>query len=128
MLAELPASPLAGLLGLLGLPASSLHPHPGHIWPPTLSLISYPFTTSSSALSLLPAVTLRELYSVALTPSLRLQDFRKYEEGFDPYSMVREKSPPPGSNPRNVGRGEPYSVLHRGAFWTLGVPAMRWGT
>uniref|UniRef100_A0A452VGL0 Harmonin n=1 Tax=Ursus maritimus TaxID=29073 RepID=A0A452VGL0_URSMA len=39
----------------------------------------------------------KELYSVALTPSLRLQDFRKYEEGFDPYSMVRENSPPPGN-------------------------------
>uniref|UniRef100_A0A8C0L0J0 Harmonin n=1 Tax=Canis lupus dingo TaxID=286419 RepID=A0A8C0L0J0_CANLU len=32
----------------------------------------------------------------ALTHSLRFQDFRKYEEGFDPYSMVRDHSPPQG--------------------------------
>uniref|UniRef100_A0A452DTK0 Harmonin n=1 Tax=Capra hircus TaxID=9925 RepID=A0A452DTK0_CAPHI len=34
------------------------------------------------------------------------QDFRKYEEGFDPYSMVRDDSPPLGSKPRSRGRGE----------------------
>lgn len=36
------------------------------------------------------------------------QDFRKYEEGFDPYSMVRENSPTLGSNPRNGGGGLYY--------------------
>lgn len=42
---------------------------------------------------------------MALTPSLCFQDFRKYEEDFDPYSMVRDKSPPLGSNPRNGDGG-----------------------
>lgn len=33
------------------------------------------------------ALILKGLCSVALRPSLCFQDFRKYEEGFDPYSM-----------------------------------------
>lgn len=82
------------------LPASSSGPH---LAPPTLSSTSDPFASSSSALSLFPAVTLRKISSVALTPTLCFQDFRKYEEGFDPYSMVRQNAPPPGESSQECG-------------------------
>lgn len=95
----------AGVLCLLGIPASSLHLHLCPIWPPTLSPTSDPFASSFSALSWFPAMTLRKISSVALTPTLCFQDFRKYEEGFDPYSMVSENAPPPGESSQECGWG-----------------------
>ena len=83
----LPASPM--LATAASLPATlSL--------PPSHSL-------SSFTLSLFPAGPLEE--PEALTLSLCFQDFRKYEEGFDPYSMVRDDSPALGSKPRSRGGG-----------------------
>lgn len=70
---------------------------------PRRSLPASRHSLSSFTLSLFPAVPLEE--PEALTRSLCFQDFRKYEEGFDPYSMVRDDSPPLGSKPRSRGRG-----------------------
>lgn len=91
---QLPAAPLTAELWLLERWASWPHPLSG----PQLAPCSPLFTQSSFALCLFPAVTLSGLCWVALTLPLCFQDFRKYEEGFDPYSMVRDNSPPPGQS------------------------------
>lgn len=70
---------------------------------PRRSLPASRYSLSSFTLRLFPVVPLEE--PEALTLSLCFQDFRKYEEGFDPYSMVRDDSPPLGSKPRSRGPG-----------------------
>ena len=86
--------------------------------PATLSLPPS-HSLSSFTLSLVPAGPLEE--PEALTLSLCFQDFRKYEEDFDPYSMVRDDSPALGSKPRSRGGGL------WDAFWALRVLGMSYG-
>lgn len=100
MLPKLPASPRHRCSGCWGDHALCWPQLP--LQPATLSLPPS-HSLSSFALSLFLAVPLEE--PEALTLSLCFQDFRKYEEGFDPYSMVRNDSPPLGSKPRSRGPG-----------------------
>ncbi|KAF5918885.1 hypothetical protein HPG69_005926 [Diceros bicornis minor] len=92
------------------LPAKTFCPSPQPPRRPGVSTISKP-------------VMVHQESNFIYRPAVKSEvlDFRKYEESFDPYSMVRENSSPRGY-PRN-GPGD-YSVFG-GAFWALGVPGIR---
>lgn len=86
----------APLLHPLWLPVSSLclhpdHHHsrpPAHLWPLESGLLALSPACLCFVCSAPPWLLL-----TILNPFLCFQDFRKYEEGFDPYSMVRGDSP-----------------------------------
>lgn len=85
-----PPYSIAMAANLLPLPLSrpQLLPTPAHLWP----LESGSLALSAACLSFICSVPPWLLLTI-LKPFLCFQDFRKYEEGFDPYSMVRGNSP-----------------------------------
>lgn len=110
-LQKLPAASCSPLsrLHLLSLPTSSLDPHPDHNY----SLSPAHLSPLESGPLCLPCLS--ELVFVMclggfyiLKPFLCFQDFRKYEEGFDPYSMVRGTLQIRGSSPPNEEELELY--------------------